>query len=56
MAKKKILLTRTVVYGGKHYPPDSDHEWPEEIVDELIEKNAGEPVLDVVGGKEQGHA
>jgi len=43
----------TVVYKGKHYPPDSDHEWPEDIVDELIEKDAGEPVLDVVGTKDQ---
>ncbi|MCP4683386.1 MAG: hypothetical protein GY864_13730 [Desulfobacterales bacterium] len=53
MKTKKILLTRTVVYKGKHYPPESDHEWPEDIVDELIEKDAGEPVLDVVGTKDQ---
>ncbi|MCP3943230.1 MAG: hypothetical protein GY710_17325 [Desulfobacteraceae bacterium] len=49
MATKKIILTKTVVYKGKHHRPDSVHEWPVKIVNEIIEKNAGDPVLDVVG-------
>ncbi len=50
---KKIVLSKTVVYKRRHYPPESTHEWPEDIVDELIEKDAGEPILDVVGTKNQ---
>ncbi len=40
-------MLKTVIYKGKHYPPESDHEWPVDIVDELIEKNAAVPVMDV---------
>ncbi len=49
MAKKsvKIVLTKTVGYEGNHYPPGTVHEWPKDIADELIEKDAAEPVLDV---------
>jgi hypothetical protein len=49
MATKKILLTRTAVVKGKHYLPDPDkiHEFDADIVDELVDKNAGEPVLDL---------
>ncbi len=50
METKKVYLTKTVLYDGKHHLPGSDHDWPVEIVDELIEKQAGEPVLDVMAG------
>ena len=47
---KKVFLTKTVLYDGKHHQPGSDHEWPADIVDELIDKGAGEPVMDVMAG------
>jgi len=47
MADKKIFLTRTVVYQSKHYQPDREYVFPGQIADEIIEKNAGEPVLEV---------
>ncbi len=47
MKTRKIILLKTAVYKGKHYPPESDHDWPVNIVDELIEKDAAEPVMNV---------
>lgn len=51
MATRKILLTRTAVVKGKHFLPDPDklYEFDAEIVDELVDKNAGEPVMDLPG-------
>jgi hypothetical protein len=49
METKKIILTNTVVYKGRHYPPDSEQDWPADVVDELIEKDAAELVLEVAG-------
>jgi len=51
MATKKILLNRTAVVKGKHHLPNPDkiHEFDAEIVDELVDKNAGEPVMDLPG-------
>ena len=45
--KKEIILSKTCCYNGRHYPPDSIQKWPESIADELIEKDAAEPVMDV---------
>ncbi|MBI9092460.1 MAG: hypothetical protein JEZ12_24855 [Desulfobacterium sp.] len=50
MARKKtrqIVLLKTVVYQGVHYFPDDVVEWDNEIVDELIEKEAAEPCVNV---------
>jgi len=44
---KKIILLKTAVVEGKHYPPESIHVWAEKIANELIDKDAAEPVLDV---------
>lgn len=51
MATKKILLTRTAVVKGRHFLPDPDkmYEFDADIVDELVDKNAGEPVMDLPG-------
>ncbi|EMS79203.1 hypothetical protein [Desulfotignum phosphitoxidans] len=55
MATKKILLTRTAVVKGRHYLPDPDklYEFDAEIVDELVDKNAGEPVMDLPGTRQE---
>ena len=53
MDSKKVYLTKTVLYGGKHHPPGSDPDWPEDIVDELIDKGAGKPVMDVRAGENE---
>ena len=49
MAKKpkRIILTKTVVYKGKHYFPESEQNWPGDITDELIDKEAAEPVIEI---------
>ena len=44
---KKIVLLKTVVYKGRHYSPGSEQNLPVDIVDDLIEKNAAEPVMAV---------
>jgi len=44
---KKIVLLKTVVYKGKHYPPGSEQNLPTDIADDLIEKKAAEPVMAV---------
>lgn len=51
MARKKtrqIILLKTVVHQGEHYFPDDIVEWDAGIVDELIEKEAAEPCVDVM--------
>jgi hypothetical protein len=51
MARKKtrkIFLLKTVVYQGKHYFPDAIVEWDAGITDDLIEKEAAEPCVDVM--------
>ncbi|WP_034624733.1 hypothetical protein [Desulfotignum balticum] len=55
MATKKILLTRTAVVNGKHYLPDPDkiYEFDAKIADELVDKNAAEPVMDLPGGRQE---
>ena len=53
MKTRKIMLTRTAVVAGRHYFPDAVHEFPADIVDELIDKNAGEPVMDVTGTRQE---
>ena len=53
MKNQKILLTRSVFFKGKQFLPDTVHDWPEDIVDELIDKNAGEPVMDVTGTQQE---
>ena len=45
-------MTKTIVYAGKHYPPGKEFSFPETIVDEIIDKNAGEPVLQVESFKD----
>ena len=49
MKTRKIMLTRTAVVEGRHYFPDPDivREFAADIVDELVDKNAGEPVMDM---------
>ncbi|NOX35893.1 MAG: hypothetical protein GXP56_19555 [Deltaproteobacteria bacterium] len=44
---KKIILLKTVLYKGRHYPPGSEQNLPVDIVDDLIEKKAAEPVMAV---------
>lgn len=44
---KTIILTKSAYYNGRMYPPDTEQDWPEDIADELIEKDAAEPVMDV---------
>ena len=51
MARKKtrqIILLKTVVHQGVHYFPDEIVEWDIAITDDLIEKEAAEPCVDVM--------
>lgn len=42
MKKLKIILTKTVGYQNKFWPPGSEVEWPEDIATEVIEKDAAD--------------
>ncbi|MCG8639151.1 MAG: hypothetical protein MI862_05420 [Desulfobacterales bacterium] len=44
---KKIILIKSAGYLGKLYPPGSTQDWPKGIADELIDKEAADPVLNV---------
>lgn len=44
---KKIILLKSAGYLGKLHLPGSTQDWPKGIADELIDKEAADPVLNV---------